>query len=43
MVSSAVNMSQPGLVRALARIKRQHSGDPEYRELRKALPKAWPV
>jgi hypothetical protein len=43
MVSSAVNMSKAELVRALARIKREHASEPEYRELRKALPKTWPV
>lgn len=43
MVSSAVSMSQRELVRTLARIKREHADDPVYRELRKALPKQWPV
>lgn len=43
MVSSAVDMSKAELVRTLARIKREHAGDAEYKELRKALPKAWPV
>ncbi len=43
MVSSAVKTSKAELVRALARIKREHAGDPEYEELRRALPKSWPV
>lgn len=43
MVSSAVNMSKEELTRTLARIKREHAGDPEYEDLRKALPKTWPV
>ena len=43
MVSSAVNMSKAELVRALARIKKEHAGDPEYEELRSSLPKAWPM
>ncbi len=43
MVSSAVAMSKDQLVRRLARIKREHAGDPEYEELRKALPKTWPI
>lgn len=43
MVSSAVSMSKSELVRALARIKREHGGDPEYQELRKAFPKTWPL
>jgi len=43
MVSSAVGMSRAELVKALARIKREHGGDPDYQTLRKVLPKAWPV
>jgi hypothetical protein len=43
MVSSAVNMSKPELARALARIKREHADDPEYKELRKEWPKSWPM
>ena len=43
MVSSAVDMTKAELVRTLTRIKREHADDPEYKELRKALPKAWPV
>lgn len=43
MVSSAVDMPKQELVRALARIKKEHSGDPEYEALRKELPKTWPV
>jgi len=43
MVSSAVKMSKAELVRTLARIRREHAGDPVYQELRKALPKGWPL
>jgi hypothetical protein len=43
MVSSAVDMSKAELVRALARIKREHANDPDYKELRKAFPKSWPL
>jgi hypothetical protein len=43
MVSSAVKMNKAELVRALTRIRREHAADPEYKELRKALPRAWPV
>lgn len=43
MVSSAVGMTKAELVKALARIKREHSDDPEYKELRGVLPKSWPV
>ena len=43
MVSSAVNMSRTELVRALARIRSEHADDPQYKELRKELPKTWPA
>ncbi len=43
MVSSAVDISRQELVRALARIRKEHAGDPEYEALRKELPKTWPV
>ena len=43
MVSSAVGMSRQELVRALARIARDHAADPEYRVLRKPFPKTWPM
>ncbi len=43
MVSSAVEMSKAELVKALARIKRERSDDPEYKALRKAWPKSWPM
>jgi hypothetical protein len=43
MVSSAVDMSKAELARALARIKREHGDDPEYKELRKVFPKSWPM
>ncbi len=43
MVSSAVGMSKADLVKALTRIRREHAADPGYKELRKELPKTWPV
>lgn len=43
MVSSAVKMSKAELVMTLARIKREHSSDPEYKEMRKEWPKSWPM
>lgn len=43
MVSSAVDMSKAELVRALARIKREHADDAEYKKLRKVFPKDWPI
>lgn len=43
MVSSAVGMTKAELVRTLARIKREHAGDAEYKALRKEWPKSWPM
>jgi hypothetical protein len=43
MVSSAVDMSRAELVKALARIKREHADDSEYKALRKEWPKSWPM
>jgi hypothetical protein len=43
MVSNTVGMDQDQVVAALQRLKAQHSGDPEYKSLRKALPKDWPI
>ena len=43
MVSSAVKMSKAELVKTLARIKREHAEDPEYKQLRKEWPKSWPM
>ncbi|MGH2378075.1 MAG: hypothetical protein ACRDGT_06320 [Candidatus Limnocylindria bacterium] len=43
MVSSAIEMKLPELRRTLERIRREHGKDPEYRRLRKAFPKTWPL
>jgi hypothetical protein len=43
MVSNAVEMSEAELIRELSRIKREHAADPEYKELRRELPRSWPV
>ncbi len=43
MVSSALSIDNVELVRALARIKRDHSNDPAYLEIRPALPAEWPM
>ncbi len=43
MVSSAVSMSKSELVRALARIAREHASDPTYKAMRRAFPKSWPM
>jgi hypothetical protein len=43
MVSNAVKMSQRDVVAALKRLRAKHSEDPEYKKLRKDLPKEWPI
>ena len=43
MVSSAVKMNQQEVIAALKRLRAEHSDDPEYKKLRKYLPKAWPI
>jgi hypothetical protein len=43
MVSNAIGMSKTELVKALSRIKRERSDDPEYKTLRKEWPKTWPM
>jgi hypothetical protein len=42
MVSNTVKMDQQEVVAALKRLKTNHSDDPEYKRLRKDLPKTWP-
>ena len=43
MVSSAVNMDQKDVIAALKRLRSRHRADPEYKKLRKDLPKDWPI
>ena len=43
MVSNAVKKEQKEVVAALKRLRAEHSDDPEYKKLRKDLPKDWPV
>lgn len=43
MVSSAVDMDTEEVIRALDRLRANHGDDPEYKRLRKDLPKDWPV
>lgn len=43
MVSNAVKLSQRDVVAALKRLRANHSDDPEYKKLRKDLPKEWPI
>jgi hypothetical protein len=43
MVSNSVHQDQKQVVAALKRLCTQHSNDPEYKKLRKDLPKEWPI
>jgi hypothetical protein len=43
MVSNTLKMEQQEIVKALKRLKRESSDTPEYRKLRRELPKEWPV
>ena len=43
MVSNSVKQNQKEVVAALKRLHAQHSDDPEYKKLRKDLPKEWPI
>jgi hypothetical protein len=43
MVSNTLKMDQEEIVKALKRLRRDHSDDPEYQKLRRDLPKDWPI
>ena len=43
MVSNSLKISQEEVVKALDRLRREKADDPEYKKLRKDLPKNWPV
>ncbi len=43
MVSSRLKMTLKELLTALKRIKREYGRTDEYKELRKKLPKTWPM
>ena len=43
MVSNTLKMDQKEIVKALKRLKREASDDPEYQKLRQDLPKSWPI
>ncbi|HYY54928.1 MAG TPA: hypothetical protein VFA01_06065 [Candidatus Dormibacteraeota bacterium] len=43
MVSNTIGVELDELVATLARIKREHGSDAEYREWRKGFPKSWPM
>jgi hypothetical protein len=43
MVSNALKTSEEEVMQALARARREQSDTPEYKKLRKDLPKEWPL
>jgi hypothetical protein len=43
MVSNALRISEQEVMQALARARREQSDTPEYKKLRKDLPKEWPL
>lgn len=43
MVSNTLKMTQDELIAVLERLRAKYGDDPEYKRLRKDLPKEWPV
>ena len=43
MVSNSLKIDQPEIMEALARLRREQAGNPEYQKLRRDLPEDWPV
>ena len=43
MVSNSLKIDQPKIIEALARLLREQADNPEYKKLRRDLPKEWPV
>jgi hypothetical protein len=43
MVSNALKVSQEEVVQALERARKEQGATPEYKKIRKELPKEWPV
>jgi len=43
MVSNVLEIDQAELVRRLKTFKKKYADDPEYKKLRAALPKDWPL
>ena len=43
MVSNSLKISQEEVVAALGRLRAERGDDPEYKKLRKDLPKNWPL
>ena len=43
MVSSAIDMDLVELLATLEQLRVEHADDPEYQQLRQALPEDWPM
>ena len=43
MVSNSLKIDEPKIIEALARLRREQADNPEYKKLRRDLPKEWPV
>jgi hypothetical protein len=43
MVSNALKMSEEELLEALEQLRKKYANDPEYKKLRRDLPKDWPL
>ena len=43
MVSNSLKIAQQEIVEALARLRREQADNPEYKKLRRDLPKDWPL
>ena len=43
MVSNTLKMREEDVIAALKRLRARYGSDPEYKKLRKDLPKEWPI
>jgi len=43
MVSNVLEVDQDGLLKRIKTFKKKYADDPEYKKLRAALPKDWPL
>jgi hypothetical protein len=43
MVSNTLKMDQQEVVKVLGRLRREYAADPEYKKIRRDLPKDWPL
>jgi hypothetical protein len=43
MVSNVLEVNEDDLLKRVKTFKKKYAGDPEYKKLRGALPKDWPI